>query len=274
VPQFAFLEVLLGSEPVLTPEQSLHQRLLALNPDEATENAEEYLEDHSLEEFYDQVAIPALVSIERDRARGVLDDDRRSMVVDSVATLIDNLSDVEDRPAAVAETDEPEATTEIEALPKGPPGPGRHERQVLCVGARGNLDDTAAAILGQLAERRGIGARVLSWVDVSPANLARLETEGIQMVCLLYLNENSIAHARYLVRRMRRRMPAMPMLVAFLSLPADQSAETIKATKADTVSTSLVDALDQISAAGREIAARAIGTPKAIAGERGRGARA
>jgi hypothetical protein len=115
---------------------------------------------------------------------------------------------------------------------------------------------------------------VLSWVDVSPANLARLETEGIQMVCLLYLNENSIAHARYLVRRMRRRMPAMPMLVAFLSLPADQSAETIKATKADTVSTSLVDALDQISAAGREIAARAIGTPKAIAGERGRGARA
>jgi hypothetical protein len=60
VPQFAFLEVLLGSEPVLTPEQSLHQRLLALNPDEATVNAEEYLKDHSLEEFYDQVAIPAL----------------------------------------------------------------------------------------------------------------------------------------------------------------------------------------------------------------------
>ena len=45
VPQFAFLDVLLGSERVLTPEESLHQRLLALNPDEATEDAEEYLQD-------------------------------------------------------------------------------------------------------------------------------------------------------------------------------------------------------------------------------------
>jgi hypothetical protein len=139
------------------------------------------------------------------------------------------------------------------------------------------VDDAAAAILAQLVERRGIGARVLSWVDASPANLARVEIEGIQMVCLLYLNENSIAHARYLVRRMRRRMPEIPMLVAFLSLPADQAAQAsaTKATKADVVSTSLVDALDHISAAGREIEALATGTPKkAIVGERGRGARA
>jgi hypothetical protein len=139
------------------------------------------------------------------------------------------------------------------------------------------VDDAAAAILAQLVERRGIGARVLSWVDASPANLARVEIEGVQMVCLLYLNENSIAHARYLVRRMRRRMPEIPMLVAFLSLPADQAAQAsaTKATKADVVSTSLVDALDHISAAGREIEALATGTPKkAIVGERGRGARA
>ena len=276
VPQLAFLEVLLGTEPVLSPAESLHQRLLALNPDEATENAEEYLEDHSLEEFYSAVAIPALVSVDRDRARGALDDDRRGMVVDSIVTLIDNLSEVEDTPAAVAETDGPEATTEIEALPKEALSPGWHGRQVLCVGARGNLDDAAAAILGQLVERRGIGARVLSWVDVSPANLARLEVEGIQMVCLLYLNENSIAHARYLVRRMRRRIPEVPMLVAFLSLAADQAAQAsaIKATKADVVATSLVETLDQISATGREIEAMAIGVPKAIVGKGGRGAKA
>jgi hypothetical protein len=109
---------------------------------------------------------------------------------------------------------------------------------------------------------------------IARAATARVEIESIQMVCLLYLNENSIAHARYLVRRMRRRMPAIPMLVAFLSLPADQSAETIKATKADVVSTSLVDALDQISAAGREIEVLATSAPKAIVAKRGRGAKA
>ena len=235
----------------LTPEESLQQRLLALNPDEATENAEEYLQDHSLEEFYDEVAVPALVSIERDRARGVLDDDRRSMVVDSMVTLIDNLSDVEGKPADVAKTGE--ATARIEALPKGPFSPGWHERQVLCVGARGNLDDAAAAILAQLVERRGIGARALSWVDASPAHLARVDVEGIQMVCLLYLNENSIAHARYLIRRLHRRMPAISILVAFLSLSADQSVQVsaLEATKADVISTSLVDTLGRISAAWR-----------------------
>jgi hypothetical protein len=178
------------------------------------------------------------------------------MVVDSVATLIDNLSDVEDRHAAVAANDESQAKTEVETSPLGSLRPEQQDIQVLCVGGRGSLDDAAAAILAQLVERRGMRARVLSWVDVSPANLSRVEIDGIQMVCLVYLNENSIAHARYLVRRMRRRMPAIPMLVAFLSMAADQSAQAsaMKATKADVVSTSLVDALNQISAAGRELA--------------------
>jgi hypothetical protein len=276
VPQLTFLEVLLGSEPVLTPQQSLHQRLLALNPEEATENAEAYLQDHSLEEFYEQVAIPALASIERDRARGVLDDARRGMVVESVATLIDNLSDVEDRPAAVGKAGDTQATTEVETPPRRPLRPGQHDHQVLCVGARGNLDDAAAEILSQLDDRRGIRARVLSWTDASPANLPSVKVEGIHMVCLLYLNEDSVAHARYLVRRMRRRLPAIPILVAFLSLSTDQlaGASAIEATKADVVSTSLVDALNQISAAGRELETLAIGTPKAFADKRGRGAKA
>jgi hypothetical protein len=75
---------------------------------------------------------------------------------------------------------------------------------------------------------------------------------------------------------MRRRLPAIPILVAFLSLSTDQlaGASAIEATKADVVSTSLVDALNQISAAGRELETLAIGTPKAFADKRGRGAKA
>ena len=268
VPQFAFLDVLLGSDRVLTPQESLHQRLLALHPDEATEDAEDYLQTHSLEEFYSEVAIPALVSIEGDRARGVLDDHRRSMVVDAVVTLIDNLSETEDKPDAAAEAGA--AEPQIKPLLKGPRGAGQG-RQVLCVGARGNLDDAAASILAQLVERRGIGARVLSWADAgaSPADLARVEIEGIQMICLLYLNDNSIAHARYLIRRLRHRMPATPILVAFPSLPTDPSAQVSvgKATKADAVSTSLVDTLDQISAAWAQLEKPAVVTQEKTVSE-------
>jgi len=96
-----------------------------------------------------------------------------------------------------------------------------------------------------------------------------VEIDGIQMVCLLYLNDNSIAHARYLIRRLRHRMPAIPILVAFPSLPADPSAQAgaAKAIKADAVSTSLVDTLDRISAAWREFEKPALDTQKAAVGE-------
>ena len=45
VPQFEFFEVLFGNEPVLEPKERLYQRLLAGDPEEATDYAEETLEE-------------------------------------------------------------------------------------------------------------------------------------------------------------------------------------------------------------------------------------
>jgi hypothetical protein len=89
------------------------------------------------------------------------------------------------------------------------------------------------------------------------------------MVCLLYLNENSIAHARYLIRRLRHRMPATSILVAFLSLPADPSGHVSvrNATKAESVSTSLVDILDAISVVWRDGDKPPVSTEKVVARE-------
>jgi hypothetical protein len=110
---------------------------------------------------------------------------------------------------------------------------------------------------------------MLSWADTSPRALAVLDVEGIQLVCLLYLNEDSIAHARYLIRRLKRRMPTVPVLIAFLSLPADENTRTKMqaATNADLSSTSLVDVLDQISSAAllKEESARTERTQKSAA---------
>ena len=163
VPQFAFLDVLLGSEPVLTPEESLHQRLLASNPDEATENAEKYLEEHSLEQFYSDVAVPALAYLESDRANGALDEDRRRGVVESMFTLMDNLSEVNDAPVG---KDAVETKDREPAIPprKIEIKPEWQKQSVLCVGARSNLDDAAAAVLSQLLRtpryRRPMGIMV------------------------------------------------------------------------------------------------------------------
>src|SRR6185312_14646870 len=45
VPQLEFLGVLLGSDPVLAPEEQLYQRLVAGNVEEAVEIAEDYVEE-------------------------------------------------------------------------------------------------------------------------------------------------------------------------------------------------------------------------------------
>ncbi len=248
VPQFAFLNVLLGSEAALTPEEKLHQRLLAADPDEATELAEGFLKDQSLETFYQQIAITTLVTIERDRAAGLLDDRRQQMVAHGMFTVIENLSDHEDvvpTEGAEAEDQPPGAKRTI------PPSvnPQIDDRSILCVGARGSLDDVAAAILAQLLRRRGIGARELTSNDVMPETLSRVDMTGVSIAVLAYMNEDSISHAKYLIRRLRRRAPNIKVIVGFLSMTIDQVAKrrVVDETRADLVTVSLTDAIDQVT---------------------------
>jgi hypothetical protein len=52
VPQLQFLDMVLGNEPVLRPEETFYQRLLASDPEEASEQAEEFAKERSLAEFF------------------------------------------------------------------------------------------------------------------------------------------------------------------------------------------------------------------------------
>lgn len=251
VPRFGFLDVLLGSEPVLTPPESLYQRLLAGDPDEATEKAEEFLETRPLLDFYEDVAIPALSLMEHDRARGVLGDDRRAVIAASFLTLVDNLSDHEDAPpvadAAAAQPGDGVPPVRLPTLDAATLAPDWRDRPVLCAGGRGNLDDAAAAILGQLFERCGVGTRLLSFDANALATYAGLDLTGVRVICLSYMNAGSLAHARYLVRRLRRRTDAR-ILIGFWSLAPEeaQGLDLVKLTRADLCATCLGDAVDQV----------------------------
>jgi predicted PurR-regulated permease PerM len=249
VPQFEFLNVLLGSEPALEPAESLYQRLLAGDSDEATERAEEYLKSHSILDYYEAVAIPALSMFEQDRSRGVLTDERRALVAAAALTLVDNLSEHEDvHEEGAADDPVDQKLLSERALPVAiEPGSNWQDRPILCAGGRGNLDDVAAAILAQLLERCGIGARVASFEAVATATYANLDLGGVQMVCLSYLNPDSIAHARYAIRRLRRRTE-VPIAVGFWSMdPKDpRCPDLVTATRSEMAATSLGDALAEI----------------------------
>ena len=84
-----FFDVLLGSEPVLTPEHAFYQRLLASDPLEAAEQAEVYHKEERLDSFISDVAVPALLLANHDHLRGVLSNERQIVVAHSFSEMLD-----------------------------------------------------------------------------------------------------------------------------------------------------------------------------------------
>ncbi|MCZ4088916.1 AI-2E family transporter [Sinorhizobium psoraleae] len=207
VPQFEFLEILLGNEPVLDPKERLYQRLLAGDPDEATDNAEEMLEEKYLVEFYDTVAIPALLLAERDRARGALTDAQVAQLAESTRTLVANLEEIaseeegeeEDVSAQNAEDDDQAGEYDL------PLGDGK---SVLCIGGRGELDDVSASMLSQIIRIQGAEVASASHEDLKPGKIRTLAFEGRNAIVVSFLDQDSLRHAKFIVRRLKRLAPA------------------------------------------------------------------
>lgn len=201
VPQFAFLEVLFGNEPVLDPKARLYQRLLAGDPDEATDQAEELLEEQSLAEFYGTVAVPALLMAEWDRARGALAPEQVQRIAASAGTLLDNLAEyaVEEQAEGVDASG-----AAAEPAPAMPP-----RMSVLLVGGRGELDTIAARMLAQVLEAKGARVQVAGPLEVMPARLRQVPLAEIDTAVIGFLNRNAIAHGRFLVRRLKRARPGL-----------------------------------------------------------------
>ncbi len=93
VPQFRYLEILLGDQPPLPFSASVYQRFLALDEDEVANTAKKYLTEHSLAELFDDVFVPALQYANQDHQQGKLDDARWQYVHDALRELIVDLQE-------------------------------------------------------------------------------------------------------------------------------------------------------------------------------------
>lgn len=239
VERLQFLDVLLGDKPALAPEESFYQRMLAGDPDEAAHQAEEFLKDRRLADYYDEIAIRGLALAQLDVNRGALDHDRRAQIRDAVEELVDDLSDRDDALDAVARGEDKKAERE---------GVDARQIEVLCVAGRGALDEATAMMLVQLLQKHGIGARVVSGREVSPTNIVQLEASGVKVVCLVYLEPAGLANTRYLVRRVRRRLPqARIVLGLWMRAPIENGDDTAaRQSEADLVVTSLREAVERI----------------------------
>jgi hypothetical protein len=229
-----FLDVMLGDQPALRFEESLYLRMLAEDPDEAADEAEGFLKANSLSAYYDEVAARALMLAQNDVNRGVLDPLRQARIRDAIKGLIVNLADRKDEDAA--QTELPPAWRDPALEP------------VLCVAGRGPLDEAAALLLVDMLAKYGIGARVVSSDATSATNIRELSCDGVHLTCVSYLEPGTFKNARYQVRRLRKRMPDVPVMALFWGLAGDNSRylDGIEATECDIVTTGLKETVQHI----------------------------
>jgi predicted PurR-regulated permease PerM len=238
-----FLDVLLGDQPPLAVEESLYLRMLAGDPDTAALEAEAFIRNNSLREFFDDVALKALALAQRDSDRGVLDRERLAQIRETVDAMIENLAEHSEIPAGIEGEEQAAAALEEDEIP----GHWRHQ-PVWCVAGRSALDEAAAALLAHVIEKRGLHTRVVSATEVSPANLARLDCSGVQVICISYLDPGNYKNARYLVRRLKKRMPQVHPIACFWQLTENDShyLDSVEAMEMDDVVSSLSQAADRI----------------------------
>jgi hypothetical protein len=160
--------------------------------------------------------------------------------------LVDNLAEHED-PPAVAESEEEDAAEFGQEQPPRPTLQGVRA-PILVAGARGHLDQAAAAMLGQLLERLGTDVHILPAESLQSARLRDVDIAAPRIVVLSYMNPESLAHARFLVRRVRRRFPEAAIMVGLWTYSAENMArrDPVEATGADRVATSLRDAVTDV----------------------------
>ena len=134
------------------------------------------MKTNSLIDYYDEVALPALLLAQVDLRRGVLDEPRQKRIKETIDEVIEDLSDHIDEPVASAPAPEAAPTDAVLKSAGSPPpneaasgetappnirraglAPGRESRKpVLCIAGRSFLDEAAAALFAQILDKHGI----------------------------------------------------------------------------------------------------------------------
>jgi len=256
VDQLKFLDVMLGDKPALTPPELAYQRMLAGDPVEAIEQADQFLKEKQLIQYYDEVLIEGLKLAEADAQRGSLDEERMLRIRDTVAEIVDDLSTHEDEQKPIAQEgleapdDDSRATPSVINIPEG----WRTGTSVLCVPGVGLIDEAAALILAQLIGKQGIRARAEQANALSVSRIFGLDTKDVAIVCLCYVESVTTAQIRYAVRRLRRKAPQALMLITLLGNRNDEiGADQLSVTNVELVRT-LVAAMGKT----QELARRAM----------------
>lgn len=247
VPRLAFIEVLLGSEPVLSPEERLYQRLLAGDIEEAIELAETEVAASSLLAFHDNIALAALRLAEGARKSGSSIEDRQK-VADGMRMLVEDLREILER----QQKEDKDDASDIRPAPA-------EQADILCIGGRGALDTVAALLLTHVLETRGVAARLLPATAITLDGIGSLDLTGCRAVCLSYLSPRPRTYARFVIRRLKARAPGLKIVLGAWN-PTSEEDGTI-----DLAAETGADAVAGRLEAAADLLQQAVGAPAPVA---------
>jgi len=201
VDRLQFIDVMLGDQPALTPQQTAYQRMLTGDPIDAIEQARSFLKKGTALAYYEEILLGALRLAEADAAQGRLDDVRLENIHDTVSEIIEDIASHETGEVRALGEAPARKIVNIDARKLGKP--------VFCIPGLGRLDDCAALIVADALRREGFNARV-SGVDTE------LDAGNADTVCVCFLEEVSGARLSFTVRKFARRVPSATIIVCRL----------------------------------------------------------
>jgi predicted PurR-regulated permease PerM len=240
LPNLKFLTVLIGDDPVLSPGARFYQRLLGMNDPEATDLAEEFLKEKSLQELYDTMLIPALVFAGNDRQHGLLDEDKHQYILQSIRELVENLEDHD-------KTSKPKDEGTKSETSISPSAQGASTPFTICLAAGDAADEIAAVMLAQLLEQKGINTRVVPAPD-APTKKLDLVVENPELVCIPAVPPAGLRPARQMYRRLGIEFPDVKIVAGLLGArdPGREYQSCFPKVLPENLVTSLKEAIERI----------------------------
>jgi predicted PurR-regulated permease PerM len=205
VDQLQFIDIMLGDQPALTPQQAAYQRMLTGDPIEAIEQARAYLKEGTVIAYYEEVLVGALRLAQADAEQGRLDDVRLENIFKTVSDLVEDLGEHGNGASGAKTKGSSSPERKVVSLTTADFG-----KPVFCLSGLGRLDDCAVLIVADALRREGINARVAG------AQTA-IENDEASSICLCYIEHVSKARLDYAVRKLSKKSPAARIVVCLLS---------------------------------------------------------
>ncbi|HEU4429612.1 MAG TPA: AI-2E family transporter [Myxococcota bacterium] len=181
VPQLENLSILLGNSRALRPHERMYERIGARDSEAAAEVFLSEAEAKGALAAWDEIAVPTLRLLERDRARQQLGEDDLAAAREVFTLLLEGL---------------PERAT---------PPPEAAARAIVCVPAAAGADEILAAALAHELTARGFSARATARL-LTAELVEDVTRERAPLICISVIDPRGMP-VRHLLKRLRHRCP-------------------------------------------------------------------